>query len=62
MIASIQKLIEEAGFACTQRQSVRMALTEAEAAAIEASTTQYRVGDVFLICDVSASNSDHDWF
>jgi hypothetical protein len=61
MIASIQKLIESAGFAWTERQSVRMALTEAEAAAIEASTTQYRVGDVFLICDVSVLSSDRDW-
>ena len=52
MIASIQKLMESAGFANTNQQSVRMALTEAEAAAIEASTTQYRTGDIFLICDV----------
>lgn len=62
MVASIQKLIEAAGFSSTpghsstNRQSVRMALTEAEAAAIEASTTQYRTGDVFLICDVSIFN------
>jgi hypothetical protein len=34
------------------KQTVRMGLTEAEAAAIEASTTQYREGDIFLICDV----------
>ena len=53
MIASIQKLIESAVFNSTERQSVRMALTEAEAAAIEASTTQYCTGDVFSICDVS---------
>lgn len=52
MIANIQRAIEMAGFK-SDRQSVRMALTEAEAAAIEASTTQYRAGDVFLICDVS---------
>jgi hypothetical protein len=52
MIASIEKLIRSAGFASTSNQTVRMALTEAEAAAIEASTTQYRLGDVFLICDV----------
>ena len=54
MIASIEKLIKSAGFASTTNQTVRMALTEAEAAAIEASTTQYRLGDVFLICDVSS--------
>lgn len=54
MIASIEHLIKSAGFASTGQQTVRMALTEAEAAAIEASTTQYRAGDIFLICDVRA--------
>lgn len=63
MIASIEKLVRSAGFASTATQTVRMALTEAEAAAIEASTTQYRAGDIFLICDVSSrspqvSNTD----
>lgn len=53
MIASIERIVKSAGFASTAHQTVRMALTEAEAAAIEASTTQYRVGDIFLICDVS---------
>lgn len=53
MVASIEKLIRSAGFTNTSQQTVRMGLTEAEAAAIEASTTQYQVGDVFLICDVS---------
>lgn len=52
MIASLEKLIKKAGFAGTVNQTVRIALTEAEAAAIEASTTQYRKGDIFLICDV----------
>lgn len=61
MVASIQSLIESAGFA-GQRQSVRMALTEAEAAAIEASTMQYRVGDVFLICDVRVPTLAVDHF
>lgn len=53
MIASVEELVKSAGFASTPKQSVRMALTEAEAAAIEASTTQYRAGEIFLICDVS---------
>lgn len=57
MIASIKKLVESAGFASTPQQIVRMSLTEAEAAAIEASTTQYKVGDIFLICDVSFETS-----
>jgi hypothetical protein len=64
MIASIEKLVRSAGFASTATQTVRMALTEAEAAAIEASTTQYRAGDIFLICDVSSLNlhaSDADF-
>ena len=52
MIASIEKLMKSAGFASTQQQTVRMALTEAEAAAIEASTIQYRPGEIFMICDV----------
>jgi hypothetical protein len=52
MIASIEKLVRAAGFADNGKQTVRMALTEAEAAAIEASTTQYKEGDIFLICDV----------
>lgn len=55
MIASIEKIVKSAGFASNAHQTVRMALTEAEAAAIDASTTQYRVGDIFLICDVSSS-------
>lgn len=54
MIASIEHLIKSAGFASTRMQTVHMALTEAEAAAIEASTTRYSTGDVFLICDVSS--------
>lgn len=53
MIAGIEELIKAAGFADTNRQSLHMGLTEAEAAAIEASSTQYRAGDIFLICDVS---------
>lgn len=57
MIATIEGLMKSAGFASTDRQIVRMALTEAEAAAIEASTTQYRKGDIFLICDVSRIGS-----
>lgn len=60
MIASIEGLVKSAGFASTPKQSVRMALTEAEAAAIEASTTQYRTGDIFLICDVSISLATHE--
>ncbi|KAK5707218.1 hypothetical protein LTR17_020907 [Elasticomyces elasticus] len=58
MIASIEKLIKLAGFADTAQQTVRMALTEAEAAAIEASTTQYRKGDIFLICDAGGGTTD----
>jgi hypothetical protein len=53
MIASIEELVRSAGFASTATQTVRMALTEAEAVAIEVSTTQYRAGDIFLVCDVS---------
>ena len=56
MIASIEKLVRAAGFADNGKQTVRMALTEAEAAAIEASTTQYREGDIFLICDVRCAS------
>lgn len=51
MIASIEGLIKAAGFASTENQTVRMSLTEAEAAAIEVST-YYLPGDIFLICDV----------
>lgn len=52
MVAKIEELIIRAGFDSSPRKQARMALTEAEAAAIEASKTQYRVGEVFLICDV----------
>lgn len=52
MVAMIEKLINAAGFANTAQQTIRMASTEAEAAAIEASTTQYHEGEIFLICDV----------
>ncbi|KAF2223070.1 hypothetical protein BDZ85DRAFT_121257 [Elsinoe ampelina] len=58
MIASIEKLISRSGFGSTRQQTVRMALTEAEAAAIEASTTQYKKGDVFLICDAGGGTTD----
>lgn len=58
MIATLQGIMESAGFAASDRQSVRMALTEAEAAAIEASTTQYREGDIFLICDAGGGTTD----
>ncbi|KAK5170090.1 uncharacterized protein LTR77_004674 [Saxophila tyrrhenica] len=57
MIDSMQRLMESAGFAC-RGQSVRMALTEAEAAAIEASTTKYNMGDIFLICDAGGGTTD----
>lgn len=52
IIAKVEELIKAAGFVSKGRQTVRMGLTEAEAAAIDAATTQYRAGDVFLICDV----------
>ncbi|KAF2156898.1 actin-like ATPase domain-containing protein [Myriangium duriaei CBS 260.36] len=58
MIASIEDIIRAAGFANTDRQSLRMGLTEAEAAAIEASSTQYRAGDIFLICDAGGGTTD----
>ncbi|KAK5125179.1 hypothetical protein LTR85_000855 [Meristemomyces frigidus] len=58
MIASIEELVKSAGFASTSQQSVRMALTEAEAAAIEASTTQYRTNEIFLICDAGGGTTD----
>lgn len=51
MVAGIEKMIKSSGFS-SEFQSVRMSLTEAEAAAIEASTCQYKEGDVFMICDV----------
>ena len=53
MIESIHELVKAAGFEKLPLETTRMALTEAEAAAIEASTTQYRTGEVFFICDVS---------
>lgn len=53
MIATIEKLVVSAGFA-GPNSSVRMGLTEAEAAAIEATTSNYKAGDTFLICDVSS--------
>lgn len=58
MIASMESLIETAGFGDSHYQSVRMSLTEAEAAAIEAASTQYQAGDIFLICDVSSRIRD----
>ncbi|SMQ49896.1 unnamed protein product [Zymoseptoria tritici ST99CH_3D7] len=58
MIASMEMLIQAAGFADTHYQSVRMSLTEAEAAAIEAATTQYKEGDIFLICDAGGGTTD----
>ncbi|EME79343.1 uncharacterized protein MYCFIDRAFT_142349 [Pseudocercospora fijiensis CIRAD86] len=45
MIASIEGLIKAAGFTSTPRQTVRMGLTEAEAAAIDACKTKYASDD-----------------
>lgn len=58
MIAPLQGLIESAGFSASERQTVRMSLTEAEAAAIEATTSQCRAGDIFLICDAGGGTTD----
>ncbi|KXS95555.1 hypothetical protein AC578_5259 [Pseudocercospora eumusae] len=58
MIASIEGLIKAAGFASTPRQTVRMGLTEAEAAAIDACKTRYANDDVFLICDAGGGTTD----
>ncbi|KAK5115755.1 hypothetical protein LTR62_000844 [Meristemomyces frigidus] len=58
MIASIQMLVESAGFSSPPLKSVKMGLTEAEAAAIEASTTQYRAGETFVIVDAGGGTTD----
>ncbi|KAK3655219.1 hypothetical protein LTR56_003640 [Elasticomyces elasticus] len=58
MIASIEKLIKLAGFADTAQQTVRMALTDAEAAATEASFMQCGKGDIFLICDAGGGTTN----
>lgn len=55
MIAGIEKMIKSSGFS-SEHETVRMSLTEAEAAAIEATNMNYKPGEVFLICDVSMSS------
>jgi hypothetical protein len=58
MVAQIEKLIKEAGFAETPRQHVKISLTEAEAAAVYAAKHEYREGDVFLVCDAGGGTTD----
>lgn len=58
MIAKVEELVKSAGFGSTRHETVRMGLTEAEAAAIDVSTTKYRSGDVFLICDSGGGTTD----
>lgn len=58
MIANIEEATKSSGFTSTKLQTVRMSLTEAEAAAVEASTTSYGQGEVFLICDAGGGTTD----
>ncbi|KAF7506955.1 hypothetical protein GJ744_011086 [Endocarpon pusillum] len=57
--AEFEKLVKEAGFGRdASRERVRIAMTEAEAAAVCAATHHYAVDDVILVCDAGGATSD----
>jgi hypothetical protein len=58
MIAETEKLIRQAGFGKNPNHTVRVSLTEAEAAAVCVSKQGYEKGDVFLVCDAGGGTTD----
>jgi len=60
MIEETKQVIREAGFGSTQISNHRMevTLTEAEAAAVYVAKSQYKRGDVFLVCDAGGGTTD----
>jgi len=58
MIAETENLIRQAGFAENPNYTVKISLTEAEAAAVYASKQSYEKGDVFLVCDAGGGTTD----
>jgi hypothetical protein len=58
MIAEIESLIKQAGFGSDRNHSVKISLTEAEAAAVCVSKQGYQKGDVFLVCDAGGGTTD----
>lgn len=58
MVAEMENLIKQAGFAERPNYVARIALTEAEAAAVYTSKQSYESGDVFLVCDAGGGTTD----
>ncbi|QIW94963.1 hypothetical protein AMS68_000481 [Peltaster fructicola] len=58
MVSVIENMIKTSGYTSTPRQTMRMSLTEAEAAAIDAAVVNYNIGDIFLICDAGGGTTD----
>ncbi|KAH0173608.1 hypothetical protein KCU67_g1193, partial [Aureobasidium melanogenum] len=58
MVAEIEALIKQAGFSSNKNHTVRISLTEAEAAAVCISKQGYEKGDVFLVCDAGGGTTD----
>jgi hypothetical protein len=52
------ELIRQAGFGKNPNYTVRVSLTEAEAAAVCVSKQGYEKGDVFLVCDAGGGTTD----
>lgn len=58
MIARLECLIHEAGFGDRENDSVKISLTEAEAAAVWVAKQNYEKDDVYLICDAGGGTTD----
>lgn len=58
MIGELEQLIRSAGFGERPNYKVVISLTEAEAAAVYASKSQYQRGEVFLVCDAGGGTTD----
>lgn len=59
MIDGIEKLLTAAGFGSLKNHSIKITLTEAEAAAVSAAKESgYMTGDVLLVCDAGGGTTD----
>lgn len=58
MIAEIESLLKRSGFGERTNHVAKITLTEAEAAAIDASKQLYQKGDVLLVCDAGGGTTD----
>ena len=58
MVHSIEMTLREAGFANGFNRRIKIGLTEAEAAAVQASKNNHRESEVILVCDAGGGTTD----